>query len=46
MCYVLCVIVCGCTDNNIEDIGAKCIGDNLKSLTSLTTLDFSGECDV
>ena len=31
--------VCGCTDNyNIGVIGAKSIGDGLKSLTSLETL--------
>ena len=41
----LCVIVCvyGCTGNRIEGVGAQYIGDGLKSLTSLTTLDLSGE---
>ena len=39
----VCVIVCGCTDSNIGDVGAQYIGDGLKSLTSLTTLDLSGE---
>ena len=32
----------GCTVNNIGDVGAQCIGDGLKSLTSLTTLNLSG----
>ena len=36
-------IVDGCTDNNIDDIGAQSIGDGLKSLTSLTTLNLSRE---
>ena len=37
----LCVL--GCTDNDIGDVGAQYIGDGLKSLTSLTTLDLSSE---
>ena len=41
---VVCVIVCGCSGNKVGDIGAQAIGDGLKSLTSLTTLDLSGEC--
>ena len=42
----LCVL--GCTDANIGDVGAQSIGDSLKSLTSLTTLNLSGDwcCDV
>ena len=39
----VCVFVYGCTDNEIEDLGAQCIGDGLKSLTSLTTLDLNSE---
>ena len=41
-CLNVCVRV-GCTGNKIGDIGAQSIGDGLKSLTSLTTLDLSGE---
>ena len=37
----LCVL--GCTDNKIGDVGAQSIGDGLKSLTSLTTLNLSCE---
>ena len=38
------VFVCvGCTVNNIGDIGAQSVGDGLKSLTSLTTLNFMSE---
>ena len=33
----------GCTDNKIGHIGAQYIGDGLKSLTSLTTLNLSSE---
>ena len=35
--------MCGCTVNNIGHVGAQSIGDGLKSLTSLTTLDLNGE---
>ena len=45
----VCLIVCvGYADNNIGHIGAQSIGDGLKSLTSLTTLDLRSErcCDV
>ena len=37
----MCVL--GCTGNKIGDIGAQSIGDGLKSITSLTTLDLRGE---
>ena len=37
----MCVIVL-CIDNNIGDVGAQYIGDGLKSLTSLTTLNLNG----
>ena len=40
------VCVRGCTGNKIGDIGAQSIGDGLKSLTSLTTLNLSGECYI
>ena len=46
----VCVVrmcLCGCTDNTIGDDGAQSIGDGLKSLTLLTTLNLNGEwCDV
>ena len=38
----MCLFI-GCTGNNIGDVGAQYIGDGFKSLTSLTTLDLSGE---
>ena len=41
---LLCVwFECGCTGTKIGNIGAQCIGDGLKSLTSLTTLNLSSE---
>ena len=52
VCVCVCVdcmrqlnaFVCvGCTDNNIGDVGAQSIGDGLKSLTSLTSLNLSCE---
>ena len=39
--HVFCVR--GCTGNNIGDVGAQYIGDGLKSLTSLTTLDLGSK---
>ena len=42
-CVCVCVYV-GCTGNGFEQVGAQYIGDGLKSLTSLTTLNLSGEC--
>ena len=39
----VCLCVLGCTGNKIGDVGAQSIGDGLKSLTSLTSLDLSGE---
>ena len=45
-CWNECECGCRCTGNNIGDIGAQYIGDGLKSLTSLTTLDLCGECGV
>ena len=42
----LCLIEWACvgfTGTNIGEIGAQCIGDGLKSLSSLTTLDLSSK---
>ena len=41
ICVIVCV--CGCPGISIGKIGAQYIGDGLKSLTSLTTLDLSGK---
>ena len=35
--------MCWCTDNKIGDVGAQSIGDGLKSLKALTTLNLNGE---
>ena len=43
VCLFVCVCMCGCTVNKIGDIGAQSIGDGLKSLTSLTTLNLNCE---
>ena len=39
---VMCLCV-GCIGNSIGDVGAQYIGDGLKSLTLVTTLDLNGE---
>ena len=36
--------VCEFADNKIGNIGTQSIGDGLKPLKSLATLDLSGEC--